>query len=331
MKLAGSSALIVQNKGGGHGELGFHLAKQLRAAGCTVTLLNDGQPTAKPPFDHYNELEQEYVDIVWTDVKAQRDLSSVLKGKTFDLVFDNWSKDEGTVRPIAEFAKKNNVKHYMYVSSGGMYQPTGDEFPILEKTKVKDDSGQRQVEKTLEAMKVPWTSFRPQYIYGPYTNKRDYLDFFFDRVTHGLPIPIPYEGATLTTLTNAEDVASMLISAVGKQYAIGEVFNCASDRYISYEGIVRMVAKTVGKDPSEAVKSIVYYDPKRAALPKGAFPFRNTHFCVNPEKAKLLLDWRPQHRLEDDLKWYFAAYRSLGKLAGQVDTSADAKAIAARA
>ena len=33
-----SSVLIIQNKGGGHGEIGFHLAKQLTAKGkvCVI-------------------------------------------------------------------------------------------------------------------------------------------------------------------------------------------------------------------------------------------------------------------------------------------------------
>lgn len=39
--LAGK-ALIVQNKGGGHGELGYHLALKLIEKDISVTLLQDG-------------------------------------------------------------------------------------------------------------------------------------------------------------------------------------------------------------------------------------------------------------------------------------------------
>lgn len=67
-------------------------------------------------------------------------------------------------------------------------------------------------------------AFRPQYIYGPLTNKRDYLDWFFDRVVHGLElIPLPLHGDQLVTLTHAEDVASMLASVVGNEGAVNQV------------------------------------------------------------------------------------------------------------
>lgn len=68
------------------------------------------------------------------------------------------------------------------------------------------------------------SDLRPQYIYGPLTNKRDYLDWFFDRVVHGIElIPLPLHGDQLVTLTHAEDVASMLASVVGNENAVNQV------------------------------------------------------------------------------------------------------------
>lgn len=64
----------------------------------------------------------------------------------------------------------------------------------------------------------------PQYIYGPLTNKRDYLDWFFDRVVHGLEfIPLPLHGDQLVALTHAEDVASVLAAVVGNENAVNQV------------------------------------------------------------------------------------------------------------
>ena len=39
------STLIIQNKGGGHGEIGYHLAKELASRGHKVTLLQDASAT----------------------------------------------------------------------------------------------------------------------------------------------------------------------------------------------------------------------------------------------------------------------------------------------
>merc|ERR1719326_1005653 len=66
-------ALIIQNKGGGHGELGFHLAGVLESKGISVTMLHDGGPdpkTGKQPWDSYSQLEDKGIEIVWSDVAA---------------------------------------------------------------------------------------------------------------------------------------------------------------------------------------------------------------------------------------------------------------------
>ena len=73
------------------------------------------------------------------------------------------------------------------------------------------------------AMSILFLS-RPQYIYGPLTNKRDYLDWFFDRVVHGIEfVPLPLHGDQLVALTHAEDVASMLASVIGNENAPNQV------------------------------------------------------------------------------------------------------------
>lgn len=69
-----------------------------------------------------------------------------------------------------------------------------------------------------------------QYIYGPLTNKRDYLDWFFDRVARGRTLPLPKHGDQFTTLTHVEDIASLLASVVDNAKAVNQIFNAASDR-----------------------------------------------------------------------------------------------------
>lgn len=52
MQHQAGKALIAQNKGGGHGELGYHLALKLSEKDITVTLLQDGagKNKDKQPF-----------------------------------------------------------------------------------------------------------------------------------------------------------------------------------------------------------------------------------------------------------------------------------------
>eukprot|EP00929_Paragymnodinium_shiwhaense_P062583 TRINITY_DN3123_c0_g2_i1.p2 TRINITY_DN3123_c0_g2~~TRINITY_DN3123_c0_g2_i1.p2 ORF type:complete len:216 (+),score=60.04 TRINITY_DN3123_c0_g2_i1:657-1304(+) len=203
-----------------------------------------------------------------------------------------------------------------------MYKPI-PEGPLLETGDVKEDNKQLALEKNAADAGLNYAAFRPQYIYGPKTNKRDYLDWFLDRITRDVEIPIPGDGSLRTTVTNAEDVAGMLASVVGKDAeAKCHVFNCATDVRVSHNEIVEMCAKVVGKDPAEVMKRVKYYDPKALKgmeLPKkGKFPFRETHFGVGVDKVKSSLGWSPKHNLEEDLKWYFEDYKKLGKDAGDI-------------
>jgi len=302
-----SRALIIQNKGGGHGELGFHLALQLaKDKGLKVTVLHDGgaaPKTGKEPWDSYGELEAAGVEMVWADLGAGT--AEPLKDKgAFEFVFDNWAKDAEGASPVVSLAKDWDVSNYVFVSSAGMYK--GASQPMVEGDDVKA-TGQRAVEELLATEGLPFSVFRPQYIYGPKTNKRDYIDWFFHRITRGLPLPIPNGGDQVVSLTNAVDVASLLSSVVGNPKAVGEIFNCGTDAEVSYDEVCALCMKVCGR-----TVPIEHYDPKDFDLEKGAFPFRNTAFYVSVNKAKDLLGFKPQFSLESDLPWYYEQYVAAG-------------------
>eukprot|EP00286_Rhodomonas_abbreviata_P018628 CAMPEP_0181298194 /NCGR_PEP_ID=MMETSP1101-20121128/5651_1 /TAXON_ID=46948 /ORGANISM="Rhodomonas abbreviata, Strain Caron Lab Isolate" /LENGTH=362 /DNA_ID=CAMNT_0023403197 /DNA_START=14 /DNA_END=1102 /DNA_ORIENTATION=- len=312
------AALIVQNKGGGHGEIGFHLAKQLRGKGLDVTLLQDA--TTKfdtPPFRQYGELDNAGVEVVAVDFSSPDAIANAVQNKAYTHVFDNFAKNVDTVSTVATLAKSWGVKNFAYVSSGGMYESKNAQ-PMTEDGPTKA-TGQRGVEEYLASQGLPWTSFRPQYIYGPATNKRDYLDWFFDRIVRDRPCPLPGDGQQLASVSRAEDVASMLASVVGReQIAAGKVYNCGTNKFYSYQQICEMVAQTTGKQL--AIKT---YNPKDFELPKGAFPFRNDAFFVSPYKAQMELGWAPTCDLAQDMAWYYQSYQDAGKMTKAMAFEAD--------
>merc|ERR1719327_1254485 len=103
--------------------------------------------------------------------------------------------------------------------------PKGDSGAISEDCAVKS-TGQRQAEELIADMGLPYSYFRPQYIYGPNQGK-SYLAFFFDRLTRGMPVPVPNGGDQSVTMTHAADNAAMIAAAVGNADAAGNAFNCA--------------------------------------------------------------------------------------------------------
>ena len=119
-----ADVLVIQNKGGGHGEIGFHLAQHLVSRGDAVTILHEGDgPNPKEAHRAYGELPSD-VKVIWGgDLSEAAVCLAKLEGASFSAVVDNWSKSPEAIAPYATAAKAWGVSNYAYVSSAGMYTP----------------------------------------------------------------------------------------------------------------------------------------------------------------------------------------------------------------
>ena len=156
---AGDTALIIQNKGGGHGEIGYHLALQLvKEKGMEVTVLHEGPNQGKPPHNAYGDLDAAGVKVTWCDdLKDSAACLGELGGASFGAVVDNWSKSPEDIAPYADAATAWGVAHYAYVSSAGMYTPAQGEFGAITETCAVKSSGQRQARTSLPRPSRPFT------------------------------------------------------------------------------------------------------------------------------------------------------------------------------
>merc|ERR1719253_1702188 len=171
-----------------------------------------------------------------------------------------------------------------------MYKPETDAI-VTEGCPTKM-TGQREAELLLDEMGLPFSYFRPQYIYGPQQGK-SYLAYFFNRITRGKPVLVPNGGDQLVTMTHAADNAAMVAAAIGNPKAVGEAFNCATSVLCTYDELVQYCASAAG---SEA--KIEHYNPKefQAGISKKlGFPFRDAAFFVSADKAADLLGFAPKH------------------------------------
>ena len=105
----------MQNKGGGHGEIGFHLAKNLADKDLTVTIVQDSAAKKEAlPFSKYGELPSS-VNVEWVDTSDASAVEAACGDKATH-VFDNNSKKPGDAAPIISAAKKSDA-FYSFVSS----------------------------------------------------------------------------------------------------------------------------------------------------------------------------------------------------------------------
>lgn len=328
-RLFAGRALIVQNKGGGHGELGYHLVKTLQSNYAhlidsnEITILQDSacKMDSAEPFKSY-ATDLPHVRVVQAplgndDACTAQAVQQLLGDKQrYDYIWDNASKGPvGIGLALCELAQQWQTGLYTYVSSAGMYQPSdpNSPAPMAETTPIKQSAGQAQFEQYSSGkLSLPLVSFRPQYIYGPKANKFDYLDWFFDRLVRGLPLPIPGDGTQRVSLTHAADVAAILVSPLHDEGAAKNqiYFNCGTDQLHTYNDVAYMCAAAAGI-PADQV-NIVHYDAE--LFGKANFPFRPNNFYVAPELAKDKLRWPgPRHNLAEDLiEWYYPQYVQRG-------------------
>jgi nucleoside-diphosphate-sugar epimerase len=301
---------------GGTRFIGVYLTEVLLAAGHEVVLFNRGNHPAPAG-----------VTQIQGDRQDPAQLKAKLAGESFDAVFDNNGRELSDTQPLAEICLHHlagKVKHFVYVSSAGVYLPT-DQPPHKEEDAVDPASrhkGKHETEAYLAASELPWTSIRPTYIYGS-KNYNDLDAWFFDRIVRDRPIPIPGNGQFMTQFGHVYDLATAMAAVLGNSKAIGQIYNISGDRFVTFTGLAKACAAAAGKDPDQV--KIVYYDPAQFNFGKRkAFPVRSQHFIADIHKAMNDLNWQPKYDLLSGLKESFTNdYLASGRDQADIDFSTD--------
>lgn len=298
---------------GGTRFIGVYLTKLLVEQGHEVVLFNRGKKPA--PVEGIQQIHGDRTDA--------SQLKEKLSQEQFDAVFDNNGRELSDTQPLAEIFK-DRVKHFVYMSSAGVYLKT-DQLPHREGDPVDPKSrhkGKNDTEVYLEQLGLPWTSIRPTYIYGP-QNYNDLEAWFFDRIVRDRAIPIPGNGMHITQFGHCKDLAQAMCQVLGNEQAIGQIYNVSGDRYVTFDGLARACAEAAGQSV-DSIK-IVHYDPKKFDFGKRkAFPMRVQHFFADVHKAMTQLNWQPEYDLLSGLKDSFQNdYLTSGRHEAEVDFSVD--------
>jgi UDP-glucose 4-epimerase len=298
---------------GGTRFIGVYLTKILVERGHEVVLFNRGNKPA--PVAGVKQIHG--------DRTSPEQLKEKLSAENFDAIFDNNGREISDTQPLAEIFR-DRVQHFVYMSSAGVYLKS-DLMPHIEGDAIDPKSrhkGKYETEAYLQQQGLPWTAIRPTYIYGP-QNYNDLEAWFFDRIVHNRPIPIPGSGLNLTQFGHVKDLARAMAAVLGNPQAIGQIYNVSGDRYVTFDGLARACAMAAGKSADNL--SIVHYDPKKFDFGKRkAFPLRVQHFFASVDKAKRELNWQPEFDLISGLKDSFQNdYLAAGRDKTAIDFSVD--------
>ena len=290
---------------GGTRFVGKPLVAQLQAEGHALTLFTRGKNPVPAGVEHISG-----------DRTSSAGLSA-LAGRRFDVIVDSSGRTVEDSRAVVE--RTGAPAHrFVYVSSAGVYADSVL-WPLTEDSPTDPQSrhaGKLDTEAWLQSERIPYTSFRPTYIVGA-GNYNPVESWFFDRIVHGRPVPLPGDGDTITQLGHVNDLAAAMARSIGVDAAANRIYNCSSVQGISFRGLVAAAARACGKDP--AAVEIRSFDP--AGLdPKArkAFPLRLAHFLTDIHRVQRELAWTPEYDVERSLADSYA-----NDYAGRMPTSPD--------
>ena len=273
---------------GGTRFVGRPLVARLQAQGHALTLFTRGKNPVPTGVEHLRG-----------DRSSDEGLSA-LQGRSFDVIVDSSGRKQEDSSRVVDITGAPSHR-FVYVSSAGVYADS-DQWPLDESSPTDPQSrhaGKGDTEAWLRREGIAFTSFRPTYIYGP-GNYNPVERWFFDRIVHNRPIPLPGDGSTITQLGHVEDLAEAMARCIEVDAAANRIYNCSGKQGITFRGLIRSAAVACGRDPDGLdLRSFnpSELDPKA----RKAFPLRLNHFLTDITRVERELAWQPSFDLAKGL------------------------------
>ena len=273
---------------GGTRFVGKPLVARLQAQGHELTLFTRGKNAVPTGVEH-----------LCGDRSSDEGLTP-LQGRHFDVIVDSSGRKLDDSRRVLAVTGAPSHR-FVYVSSAGVYAAS-ELWPLTEDSATDPESrhaGKADTEAWLRSEGIPFTSFRPTYIYGP-GNYNPIERWFFDRIVNDRPVPLPGDGSTITQLGHVEDLAEAMARCIEVDTAANRSYNCSGQQGVSFKGLIEAAAVACGKDP-KAIE-MRRFDPS-GLDPKArkAFPLRLNHFLTDITRVQRELAWQPSFDLASGL------------------------------
>jgi 2-alkyl-3-oxoalkanoate reductase len=319
---------------GATGQLGSHIAEQLRAEGTQVRALV--RSSANAGFLHSIG-----VDVVEGDLRDPAAVRRALAGA--DIVYHcaarvsdwgPWSTFEEeavtATRNLVDACRTAKVSRLLHVSTISVYghprlapgEQITEETPLGQKFWLWDYYPRAK----LMAEKLAWefpsvTVVRPSWIYGP--RDRTTMPRIVPALQKGR-VPIIGSGDNLLNIIYASDVAAGAILAANNPAALGQAYNLCSQGEVTQLAMVNTMTDALGLP--RITKHVSYFLAMRTAFVMEAFarlcrlknPPRITRRAIyligrptnySVTKAKTQLGWQPRVPIHEGvpraLAWYF--------------------------
>ena len=251
-------------------------------------------------FTRGNKSNPENTNLIKGD---RNNIESILKikDKKYDVIYDISGRELEQTKLLVENVA-DSFKRYIYVSSAGVYSenyelPLSEESPLDPQSRHK---GKFETENWLIEQKIPFTSFRPTYIYGP-GNYNKIENWFFERLFHLKKIPIPGDGSLITQLGHVSDLSDVMIKCLDFEKSKNSIYNCSGEKGVTIKGLIYMCAEVCGLNKNDISLNKFDFEKLDPKSRKG-FPIRLNHYQTDISKIKNDLNWEPKFDLLSGLK-----------------------------
>ncbi len=301
---------------GGAGFIGSHVCDAYLAAGHKVVVYDDlsGGSRANVPAK---------ARLVVGDIRDARKVQALFKRERFDVVNSHaaqMSVPDSVRDPVhdadinvlgvlnlLEAGRRNGLKKFIHVSSGGTVYGSPKRFPATEAFPIRPESpygitkavGEDYAAFYRAQYGVDFTVLRYSNVYGPRQvphGEAGVVAIFIQRLLREQDCVIFGDGSLVRDYVYVGDVARANLAALRR--GSGEAFNIGTGRPTTVKELYAGVAKAVG------VRRQPQYGPPRPGDVKA-----NWLGCA---KARAGLGWAPRVSLERGLKATVAYFRSQG-------------------
>ncbi|MBP9864901.1 MAG: NAD(P)-dependent oxidoreductase [Candidatus Omnitrophica bacterium] len=328
---------------GGAGFIGHNLALTLKKLGADVEVIDSLQvnnlltfagrsgkdPNTQLHFRFLNErialLQDAGIPLDVQDARDYHGLSHVLNRIKPSVIIhlaavahagtsnkDPYSTFDHSLRTLEnalDYARTGQVEHFIYFSSSMVYGNFNAKA-VTEETHCEPlgiygalkFAGEKMVIAYNQVFKLPYTIIRPSALYGERCVSRRVGQIFIENALQGLEVKISGDGSDQLDFTYIEDLVNGIVKVIeqGDTNSKNQIFNLT---YGDARSISQMADILAAHFPGVKIT----YLPKDNLMPE-----RGT---LSVEKAKKLLDFKPQHPLETGFVKYIEWYRKNASVA----------------
>ena len=258
---------------GGTGNISASVSRLCVARGIELYLLNRGRRDVAITGAH----------VVRADITDLAEIRSSLEGLRWDAVVDWIAFSEDDIeRDIALF--RGATKQFVFISTASAYRKPPPQPVITEDSPLENPwweysrkkiACEKRLRRAYRDEGFPATIVRPSHTYDtvipvPIGGWTEYT--IIERLKTGRKIVIHDRGASLWTMTHAEDFAKGLVGLIGLERAIGEDFHITSDEVLTWNQIYDAIAGAAGCAANVAyvpTSAIVECEPSLTGTLKG--------------------------------------------------------------